>query len=103
MAALGKGQPLDEMPHAVRQGKAPKEFTSKKIATRVPVRHWEGARIIGSGYEKAFVKQHHTDIGRRRFGMWRRWKRFKRQYTYRSTHQCDASSSSSSSAAHDDL
>jgi hypothetical protein len=100
MAALGKGQPLDEMPHAVRQGKAPKEFTSKKIATRVPVRHWEGARIIGSGYEKAFVKQHHTDIGRRRFGMWRRWKRFKRQYTYRSTHQCDASSSYS---AHIDL
>jgi hypothetical protein len=101
MAALGRGQTLDEVPHAVRQGKAPKEFTSKKIATGVPVGHWEGARIIGSGYEKAFVKQYHTDIGRRRFGMWRRWKRFKRQYTHRSTHQCDTSSASSS--AHIDL
>jgi hypothetical protein len=30
MAALGIRQPLDEMPHAVRQGKAPKEFTSNR-------------------------------------------------------------------------
>jgi hypothetical protein len=72
------------------------------IATHATISYWDDARITGEGYEKTFVEWHHTDIGRSRFGMWRRrWKRFKRRYNYRSTCECDASTPTSTFAQFD--